>query len=122
MIPNVSFIGNKRPTSHGSTSLRKNDSISQVSFKHKSTDGHENANSFSLTQFLERPKATRRVQYCPAKESMEGCWYFIEPSTFNICSETYFRDKKKYFTPNHVSFSPFGVHFFVFHGENMYEN
>lgn len=113
MIPNVSFTEKKRPLSPGPPSFRKKTSLLKLSFKRKSSDGHENANIFSSTQFLERPIAGSQVPYCPAEKAMPGCWSFIEPSTFKLRSESFFRDKKKDSTPNPAAFYPFGVDVFV---------
>lgn len=113
MIPNVSFTEKKRPLSPGPPSFRKKASLLKLSFKRKSTDGHENTNFFSSTQFLERPTAGSQVPFCPAEKAMPGCWSFIEPSTFKLRSESYLRDKKKESASNHAAFYPFGVDVFV---------
>lgn len=113
MIPNVSFTEKKRPLSPGPPSFRKKTSLLKLSFKRKSTDGHENANFFSSTQFLERPMAGSQVPYCPAEKAMPGCWSFTEPSTFKLRSESFFRDKKKDSAPNHAAYYPCGVDVFV---------
>lgn len=112
-IPNVSFTEKKRPLSPGPPSFRKKASLLKLSFKRKSTDGHENANFFSSTQFLERPKAGFQVPFCPPGKEMPGCWSSVEPSTFKLRGESYLRDKKKESAPNHAAFYPFGVDVFV---------
>lgn len=112
-IPSVNFTDKKRPLSPGPPGTRKKETVIKLSFKRQSIDGHENTDSYSSKQFVNKPRAGAQVPFCPAEKAMQDCWSFIEPSTFKIRGENYFRDKKKTSAPNSAAFCPFGVDVFV---------
>ncbi|KAF8399377.1 hypothetical protein HHK36_015242 [Tetracentron sinense] len=100
----------RRSLSPGPPSSRRKASL-KLSFKWR--EGHANATLFSSKLLLQRPIAGSQVPFCPIEKKMFDCWSPIEPSTFKVRGENYFRDKKKDFAPNYAAFYPFGVDVFV---------
>lgn len=47
--------------------------------------------SVSTQSFVERPRAGSQVPFCPIEKKMMNCWSNIEPSTFKVRGENYFR-------------------------------
>ncbi|KAK4760453.1 hypothetical protein SAY87_005346 [Trapa incisa] len=84
---------------------------SKLSFKWR--EGNSSAALFSSKSFLQRPVAGLQVPFCPVGKKMLDCWSSIEPSSFKVRGENYFRDKKKDFAPNHAAYYPFGVDVFL---------
>lgn len=74
---------------------------------------HSNATLFSSRKVLQRPIAGTQVPFCPMEKKMRDCWSNIEPSSFRVRAENYFRDKKKEFAPNYAAYYPFGVDVFL---------
>ncbi|KAA3453208.1 CW14 protein isoform 1 [Gossypium australe] len=67
----------------------------------------------SSKMLLQRPKAGSQVPFCPIEKKMFDCWSYIDPGTFKVRGENYFRDKKKDYAPNHAAYYPFGVDVFL---------
>ncbi|THG22817.1 hypothetical protein TEA_025662 [Camellia sinensis var. sinensis] len=63
----------------------------------------------SSKMLLQRPIAGSQVQFCPVEKKMFDSWSRIEPSTFKVRGENYFRDKKKELASNYSAYYPFGV-------------
>ncbi|XP_044480886.1 uncharacterized protein LOC123207485 isoform X3 [Mangifera indica] len=84
---------------------------SKLSFKWK--DAHANATLFSSKRLLSRPVAGSQVPFCPVEKKMLDSWSQIEPNSFKVRAENYFRDKKKDFAHNHAAYYPFGVDVFL---------
>ncbi|CAA2969187.1 Hypothetical predicted protein [Olea europaea subsp. europaea] len=82
-----------------------------LSFKWKEV--HHNATLFSSKALLQRPLAGSQVPFCPLGKRVPASWSNIEPSTFKIRGENYFRDKRKEFAPNFAAYHPFGVDVFL---------
>lgn len=112
-IPSVSFTDKKRPLSPGPPGTRKKETVIKLSLTRQPIDGFENTDSYSSSQFVNKPIAGAEVPFCPAEKAMQDCWSFIQPSIFKIRGENYFRDKKKTSAPNCAAFCPFGVDVFV---------
>ncbi|XVF44128.1 hypothetical protein PTKIN_Ptkin02bG0095800 [Pterospermum kingtungense] len=106
----VPSVEKRRSLSSSPPSARKKTAL-KFSFKWR--EGHTNAALFSLKMFLQRPKAGSQVPFCPTEKKMFDCWSHIEPGTFKVRAENYFRDKKKDFAPNHAAYYPFGVDVFL---------
>ncbi|XVF60436.1 hypothetical protein PTKIN_Ptkin08bG0045800 [Pterospermum kingtungense] len=60
-----------------------------------------------------RPVAGTSVPYCPKEKNMPDCWSPLEPNSFKVRGQNYFRDKKKEFASNSAAFYPFGVDLFL---------
>ncbi|KAL6350511.1 hypothetical protein AAG906_019158 [Vitis piasezkii] len=67
----------------------------------------------SSRMLLQRPIAGSQVPFCPIEKKMLDSWSNIEPSTFKVRGENYFRDKRKDFAPNYAAYYPFGVDVFL---------
>ncbi|XWS34916.1 hypothetical protein CRYUN_Cryun21dG0078300 [Craigia yunnanensis] len=106
----VPSVEKRRSLSSSPPSARKKTAL-KVSFKWR--EEHPNATLFSSKMLLQRPKAGSQVHFCSIEKKIFDCWSHIEPSTFKIRGENYFRDKKKDFAPNHAAYYPFGVDVFL---------
>ncbi|XP_042500753.1 uncharacterized protein LOC122078720 [Macadamia integrifolia] len=106
----VPSIERRRSLSPGPPSARKK-AASKVSFKWK--EGHPNPAIYSSKMLLQRPIAGSQVPFCPVEKKMFDCWSFVDPRTFKVRGENYFRDKKKDFAPNYAAYYPFGVDVFL---------
>ncbi|KAL5826550.1 hypothetical protein ACOSQ3_018396 [Xanthoceras sorbifolium] len=84
---------------------------SKLSFKWR--DGHANSTLFSSKKLLSRPIAGSQVPFCPLEKKMLDSWSNIEPNTFKVRGENYFRDKKKEFAPSYAAYYPFGLDVFL---------
>ncbi|XP_022740909.1 protein ENHANCED DISEASE RESISTANCE 2-like isoform X2 [Durio zibethinus] len=62
---------------------------------------------------LQRLVAGISVPYCPKEKNMADCWSPLEPSSFKVRGQNYFRDKKKEFASKFAAFNPFGVDLFL---------
>ncbi|CAA7395343.1 unnamed protein product [Spirodela intermedia] len=69
--------------------------------------------SISARFFLERPLAGCQVPFCLLEKKMPDTWSYIEPSTFKVRGENYFRDKKKVYAPKLAAYYPFGMDVFL---------
>ncbi|XP_034689848.1 uncharacterized protein LOC117917620 isoform X2 [Vitis riparia] len=83
----------------------------KISFKWR--EGNANASLLSSRMLLQRPIAGSQVPFCPIEKKMLDSWSNIEPSTFKVRGENYFRDKRKDFAPNYAAYYPFGVDVFL---------
>ncbi|PPR88084.1 hypothetical protein GOBAR_AA32606 [Gossypium barbadense] len=106
----VPSIEKRRSLSSSPPSARKKPAL-KLSFKWK--EENANATLFSSKMLLQRPKAGSQVPFCPIEKKMFDCWSHIDPGTFKVRGENYFRDKKKDYAPNHAAYYPFGVDVFL---------
>ncbi|KAI4328343.1 hypothetical protein L6164_020702 [Bauhinia variegata] len=106
----IPSVEKRRSSSSSPPHARKKAPI-KLSFKWK--EGHGSATLFSSKTLLQRPIAGSQVPFCPVDKKMLDCWSHIEPSTFKVRGENYFRDKKKDLAPNFAAYYPFGVDVFL---------
>ncbi|ONK74805.1 uncharacterized protein A4U43_C03F10320 [Asparagus officinalis] len=83
--------------------------ILKLSFKRKTREGHTTPTLFSSNSVLERPLAGSQIPFRPVEKKMSDCWSRIDPGTFRVRGENYFRDKKKEFASNNAAYYPIGV-------------
>ncbi|KAG9450441.1 hypothetical protein H6P81_010406 [Aristolochia fimbriata] len=112
LVPVVPAVDKRRSLSPGPPSMRKKPAL-RLSFKWKSVDGQPHPTLFSTKNILERPIAGTQVPFCPIEKKMLDCWSQIEPGSFKVRGENYFRDKKKDFAPNYAAYYPLGVDVFL---------
>ncbi|XP_022740908.1 protein ENHANCED DISEASE RESISTANCE 2-like isoform X1 [Durio zibethinus] len=79
----------------------------------KLREGHANPTLVSPKVPLQRLVAGISVPYCPKEKNMADCWSPLEPSSFKVRGQNYFRDKKKEFASKFAAFNPFGVDLFL---------
>ncbi|XP_039114733.1 uncharacterized protein LOC120250050 isoform X2 [Dioscorea cayenensis subsp. rotundata] len=108
LAPTALTIEKRRSPSSSPPNSKKKAPL-KISFKWRSGEGHNAAALFSAKGFIERPLAGSQVPFCPAEKNMLNCWSKIEPCTFRVRGENYFRDKKKDYALNYAAYYPFGV-------------
>ncbi|CAK9172231.1 unnamed protein product [Ilex paraguariensis] len=107
----VPTVEKRRSLSSSPPPSARKKAASKLSFKWR--EGHPNAALLSSKMLLQRPIAGSQVPFCPVEKKMLDSWSHIEPSTFKVRAENYFRDRKKEFAPNHAAYYPFGVDVFL---------
>ncbi|KAL9246435.1 hypothetical protein vseg_019970 [Gypsophila vaccaria] len=99
----------KRTSVSSPTSGRKK-APSKLSFKWSSGAANSRLSSKTL---LQRPIAGTQVPFCPVDKRIMDSWSQIEPNSFKVRGQNFFRDKKKDFAPNHSAYYPIGVDVFL---------
>ncbi|CAA2934381.1 Hypothetical predicted protein [Olea europaea subsp. europaea] len=92
------------------TSARKKAAL-RLSFK--SSEGRPACILLSSKVLLQRPIAGSQVPFCPLGKRVNDSWSNIDPGTFKVRGETYFRDKRKVHASNYAAYYPFGVDVFL---------
>ncbi|KZV43400.1 hypothetical protein F511_21992 [Dorcoceras hygrometricum] len=113
LLPSVSFNDkiNLASSSGPQSQRKKSTTVIRLSFKRKSVDAEE-TNEFSA-KYLYRPRAGLMIPCCTEVKPTSGTWAEIEPSTFKLRGDNYFKDKKKFPAPNVCPYTPIGVDLFT---------
>ncbi|XP_051118599.1 uncharacterized protein LOC127242909 [Andrographis paniculata] len=110
LVPSVSF---NNAISPGRQSQRRKSSVIRLSFKRKSVDGEESNEICTSTKVLFHPRAGLMIPLCTDLKPVSGSWSEIEPSTFKLRGNNYFKDKKKSPALNDAPYTPIGVDLFA---------
>ncbi|KAL6013509.1 hypothetical protein ACLOJK_004007 [Asimina triloba] len=114
LLPQVSFNDkNQPPTNCSKQTQWKKSAFIRLSFKRKSYEAEEAPTGYCASkQFLYRPRAGLLVPCSTGEKPAAGCWTILEPSTFKLRGDNFFRDKQKIPAPNYAPYIPIGVDMF----------
>ncbi|XP_042449489.1 uncharacterized protein LOC122034346 isoform X2 [Zingiber officinale] len=114
LVPSVCFNNRIQQMPNGSPpSQNKRSSVIKLSYKRKSYDGEDITEFCASNKFVYRPKGGAVIPCSSREKSMLGCWSYLEPSTFKLRGQNYFRDKRKLPAPNYAPYYPIGVDLFL---------
>lgn len=115
LLPSLSFNDkiNLASSSGPQSQRKKSTTVIRLSFKRKSVDREETNEVSAAAKYLYRPRAGLMIPCCTEEKPTSGTWSKIEPSTFKLRGDNYFKDKKKSPAPNVCPYIPIGVDLFT---------
>ncbi|XP_048502180.1 uncharacterized protein LOC104898017 isoform X2 [Beta vulgaris subsp. vulgaris] len=108
-VPEAPSIEKRNSLSSSPQSARKKAAL-RLSFKWK--DAPPNSR-FSSKALLKKPIAGSQVPFSPLEKKIMDSWSPVEPNSFRVRAQNFFRDKKKDFAPNYAAYYPLGVDVFL---------
>ncbi|XP_024978167.1 uncharacterized protein LOC112515523 isoform X3 [Cynara cardunculus var. scolymus] len=81
--------------------------------KRSPVDGEDPSGTCATEKFFYRPRAGLLIPCCTDEKPTPGCWSAIDPSSFTLRGENYFKDKSKRPAPSYCPYTAFGVDLFV---------
>ncbi|KAJ3673024.1 hypothetical protein LUZ60_006398 [Juncus effusus] len=114
LLPSVSF-NDKIVTAGGTGSpcQKRKSAVIRLSYKRKSYDGEEATEFCESKRFVYRPRGGMVVPGSSEEKATPGSWSYLDPSTFKLRGESFFRDKKKVPAANYAPYYPIGMDLFV---------
>ncbi|WOK98435.1 hypothetical protein Cni_G07147 [Canna indica] len=111
LVSSLSFNDRVYQMSARPSCQERKSTIIRLSYKQESY-GEETTEYCDSKRLLFRPKGALVIPNSSGEKPTPGCWSFLNPSTFDLRGESYFRDKKKSSAPNYAPYYPIGVDLF----------